>query len=333
MKHIEIGDLHVKKDNIDESKRFIHWLVDVIKKTKATSDVKVVFLGDQFNDFGVARVEVIQFWSWASHLIKSIAGKNSVYYLVGNHDRNSEGTDTAMHAFHENGIIIDKEAMLLSPDIGAVGFIRDNETFVKEVMRLYEHGVTLMYCHQEFQGAMFESGAYAPHGVDPTTLPSNLKFRVGHFHKKQSFGNIKYLGTPRHLTKSDIGEQKGIHIYDTDSDKDIFIPTPEEVCESLKFVTIKEGDKLPDINFTNKVYVELSGSKSWCEKFEKKIPQGTKINCSYTDIVKEIKVKESDGIPASFSKYFDTQDLPSEIKLEVLRRVYEACPQLRGSSE
>lgn len=331
MKYIEIGDLHVKKDNLDESKKFIDWIIEIGRKVKKTDDVSFVFLGDQFNDFGVARVEVVQFWSNATHHLKSVFGKNNVYYLVGNHDRNSEGTDTAMLAFHENGIIIDKTAIKIGHGLGAVGFIRDNEVFKQEVVNLYENGVRTVYCHQEFQGAMFESGAYAPHGVDPTIFPKDLEFRSGHFHKKQSFGNVKYLGTPRHLTKSDIGEVKGIHVYNPGYKTETFIPTPEEVCEPFKIIKVKEGDNLPNIPFTNKMYIELSGPKEWCEKLEKKIPTGTKVYCLYSDIVKDIKVKESDGIPASFFKFFETQTIPEGIdKQDVLKAIYEACPQLRG---
>jgi DNA repair exonuclease SbcCD nuclease subunit len=332
MKFIEIGDMHVKKDNIEESVKFIDWIVDIINELKKKEDnLNLIFLGDQFNDFGVARVEVINFWTSATHKLSEILPKNKIHYLVGNHDRNSEGTESAMFAFWEKGNLIDKKGKILYPKIGAIGFIRSNEEFLKETMNLYSNGVKTIYCHQEFQGAMYESGAYAPHGVDPTTLPTDLYFRVGHFHKKQSFGNISYLGTPRHLTKSDIGEIKGIHIYDPINNVETFMPTPESVCQPFKEIILKEGDKIPNVEFTNKTYIQLCGTKKWCEKIETKIPTGTKVYCSYTDIFKEIKVKESDGIPASFLKYFKEQNLPEEIKNEVLIQVYEACPQLRGS--
>lgn len=331
MKIIEIGDLHVKKDNIDESIRFIKWLIDIIKEVKSKENgIKLIFLGDQFNDFGVARVEVIKFWTWASNQLTTILPPTDIVYLIGNHDRNSEGTDSAMSAFFDKGQLIDKLGEKITHNIGGIGFIRDNELFTKEVITMYNEGVRLIYCHQEFQGAMFETGMYVPHGVDPTIFPPNLIFRSGHFHKKQSFGKITYVGTPRYLTKSDIGETKGIHIYDSITLKETFLPTPEEVCESLKLIKINEGEDLPKVNFTNKVYVELCGSKQWCEKFEKKVPTGTKLSCVYTDTIKDVKVKESDGIPLSFAKFYQTQNIPENIKNEVLKRIYETCQQLRG---
>lgn len=331
MKIIEIGDLHVKKDNIEESKRFIQWLSTVISRVKnENNELSVIFLGDQFNDFGIARVEVIEFWTWATNFLCKFLYPSNIVYLVGNHDRNSEGTETAMKAFSDKGVIVDKDPVRLNSEVGAIGFLRDNSEFEEKARSLYKNGARIIYCHQEFNGAKFETGMYAPHGVDPAILPPDLKFRVGHFHAKQSFGNISYVGTPRHLTKSDIGETKGIHIFDLKTKTEEFIPTPDNVCEPLVQIVIKEGESLPEAKITNKTYIELCGTKEWCKKTEKQIPQGTKVNCSYTDIVKEIKIKESDGIPLSFMKFFETQEIPSEIKDEVLRQIYENCPQLKG---
>lgn len=335
MKIIEIGDLHVQKSNLEESRKFILWLVDLGVKVKAKfGDVRFIFMGDQFNDFGIARVEVVEFWTWAAQLIATTFGAQAVTYLVGNHDRNSEGTDTAMVAFSQYGNIIDKESKSIFGFVGSpagVGFLRDNDKFSEQVMKAYnEMGARLVYCHQEFHGAMFESGTYAPHGVDPTTFPSDLKFRVGHFHKKQKFGNVTYVGTPRQLTKSDIGETKGVHLYETDTHEEQFIPTPDSVCEQFREIIFKEGDKIPAMEFRKTDYVILEGTKEWCEKAERKIPSGTKLSCSYTDIVKEIKVKESDGIPLSFKKFYDEQQIPEHIKAKVLEKILEACPQLRG---
>lgn len=331
---IEVGDLHVKKDNIEESRKFILWLKDLaLKKKEECGDVKIIFLGDQFNDFGVARVEVLEFWVWASELLLKSFGPLNVIYLVGNHDRNAEGTETAMSTLKDKAIVVDKEPRFFGQGVYAMGFVRDNDKFVQEVKSLHSEGLKLLYCHVEFQGAQFESGAYAPHGIDLNQIPQGVLFRSGHFHKKQQFGPVKYLGTPRHLTKSDLGEIKGIHILEIDplgkELKEEFIPTPADVCEPFVEVTIKEGEKLPKVEFGTKTYVNLIGSKEWCEKTEKKIPSGTKTYCSYTDTVKEIKVKESDGVAVSFNKFFAEQTVNPEIKDEVLKRILEACPTLR----
>jgi DNA repair exonuclease SbcCD nuclease subunit len=331
---IEVGDLHVKKDNIEESRKFIVWLKKLYleKQKSSAKPIKLIFLGDQFNDFGVARVEVVEFWVWATMYLNSDIPSNNIIYLVGNHDRNAEGTDSAMWAFQNNGLIVDKQEEIIGDKVAALGFIRDNKYFIEKVQLLVKnYGIKLIYCHAEFQGAQFESGSYAPHGIDLNQIPQGVMFRSGHFHKKQQFGPVKYVGTPRHLTKSDIGETKGIHIiefFDTVV-KEEFIPTPADVCEPFVEITINEGEKIPKVEFTSKTYVNLVGSKQWCEKMERKIPGGTKTYCTYTDVVKEIKVKESDGIAVSFNKFYAEQNIKPEIKDEVLKRILEACPNLR----
>ena len=331
--YLEIGDMHVIKDNLDESVKFINWIISLVKELQAKGKiVKLIFLGDQMNDFGVAKVEVVEFWDWAYDELSKLLGREDIITVTGNHDRNSEGKCTALGVYKGKSIIVDKQPYLLNGEIAALSYIRSNDEFVKQALHMYSLGMRMIYCHAEFNMAEFEGGYFSPHGIDPKAFPQDLMFVSGHVHKKQSLGNnVFYGGTPRHLMKSDIGEVKGIHIYHQDTKQRVFIPTPEEVCEPFKLLEFKEGDTIPkDIPNSPRIYVQFTGTKDWCNKIEAKLPPSVKSRPVYTDIVADIKVKESDGIPVSFQKYWAEQEVPEDIKADVLKLIMDNCPQLSG---
>lgn len=333
MINIEVGDMHVKKDNLEESKKFIIHVGVQIEKALATGeDVRLIFLGDQFNDFGIVRVEVLSFWIWAYAYLSKFLTPDKIITIVGNHDRNSEGDVTGIEAFGRMTKIVDHAPHFIDETHVAMSFIRDNKEFTDNVMAYYEAGARTIYCHAEFQGAQFEGGFYAPHGIDPNVFPKDLKFVSGHIHKRQALGfNIFYVGTPRHLTKADIGEIKGIHIYNTKTGVREFLPTPEDVCISYKLIEIKEGDTTTyKFDDSGKTYISLIGSKEWCLKTSKKLEGNVKVSSVYTDTPADIQLKESDGISTTFNKFWESSEVPANIKGPALKLIMDTCPLLKG---
>lgn len=344
---IPVGDMHVHKDDIVEATRFIKWLVDGVKQLNKSMSTQAVlfFMGDQYNDFGTKNVVVETFWKWAYSYINSELGYPSAS-LIGNHDMNQQETENGMDVHDESTVVIGRTPIMFAEGIGAVGFIRNEELFYAAVMNLYALGARKIFCHADFDGAQFESGYYSPLGFDLSRYPADLKFYSGHVHLKQEFGNVFYFGTARHLTKSDINEKKGIHIMDLATGKMTFQDTPFEVWSPFTELKIEEGDPnlkalmeqadnlAKTLHSPSKLYVEIRGTKEFCKKTERQLPGGIKTNSSYTDCGTLVTVKESEGIPATFSKFsaafFSTAATPQDIQTEVLTRIYQACPTLKN---
>lgn len=180
-----VGDTHVKKDNIEESKRLIEWINHI---SVSNGNIPIVFAGDQYNDFGVARVEVADFWVWAFSQFRQ-----EVIALVGNHDANPDMSMNFMSIHRSAALIIDKPTRLNSSEILLMPFIRDNSQFEAEVSLTKSKYVI---CHQEFDGALYENGFYAPHGIKIDTLSPAIELVIsGHIHKEQKFGKVWYPET------------------------------------------------------------------------------------------------------------------------------------------
>ncbi len=341
--YVPVGDMHVRKQDIADATRFIQWLAVTIKFINNSSSVKAVpvFMGDQYHEFGVAKAEAQKFWKWAYNHLLEVLGYPSIS-LVGNHDMNQELTATFMVAHEEATVMVD--SMMRIGNVGFLPFIRDEELFYKSVMELYSLGVRKVFCHVEFQGSQYENGYYAPHGFDLSRYPSDLMFYSGHIHMKQAFGNVVYFGTPRHMTRSDIGEWKGIHLFDVSKNEIADITTPPDVWPKLVEIaidedlqnlegTISEISTYAEKNGPGRVYVTMNGSKEFCRTVSSRLPAGVRVSTTYTDTSRPSTVKESEGIPTSFGKYareyFELYQVPTDVQKAVMEKIYEACPSLK----
>lgn len=339
MKFIFCGDTHVKKDNIESSEKLIAWLAKLADQYKAT----ILFAGDQHDSMGVVRAEVIEFWDKAYKTINQVAQSISI---TGNHDLSADGLSSAMTA-HEfvTSVIADTPFPIDSKNgIWAIGFIRDFQIFRQKTILAYEKGARIIVCHAEFNGAQFENGFYAPHGFNLDAFPEDLMFVSGHIHKKQTLidsrtGKVKvfYPGTPRMLTRSDIGQIKTVTLWDTDKQSFQDIEVPEEVCPRFQHFIITE-ENIHSINLipdSSLAYVDVKGSKDFIQSICKKISQNVKLRTLPDSLlgVNTLKVKESEGIPIAFAKYLDiykkNHNLTDQEIILIAQLIYDKMPELK----
>ena len=175
--YLLIGDPHVKLDNLQESLALILWLARLCNDR----DLTPVFMGDQYDSHAIARVEVMELWQMAFDQFK-----NRPIAIDGNHDMDMSGTHSLMIS-HRRQVkwisIVDggDRSFQLSPElphIGVLPFFRSNGQFIEEAQTLVSKGCKLILCHQEFNGAKYDNGFYAPNGVNLDDIPGVALFRV-----------------------------------------------------------------------------------------------------------------------------------------------------------
>jgi hypothetical protein len=317
MNFLLIGDLHVKPDNIEESNRFIQWISGLCKEKSLIP----IFMGDQYDTHGNIRVEVLDFWQKAYDLFVSS------YSIVGNHDMDYSCEFTSMLSNSKQTKVINTPFTLSESTI-TIPYIKSSQEFTNLINNLNDK-IKFVLCHQEFYGAQYEGGFYAPTGVKLEEIKKDVLFISGHIHKKQNIADktgktkVIYVGTPRQLTRSDIDEIKGVHIWHNESQLE-FIPTPEEVCQQFKKITIIQNcNEDVELSINNKTFVDVHGDENFIKKIIKKLPEEVKIRTFPIKENKKIEIKESSGIKNAFKDYFENYVKANNLNEQESKEIFE----------
>jgi DNA repair exonuclease SbcCD nuclease subunit len=95
----------------------------------------------------------------------------------------------------------------------AIEFIRDSNS-------------DLCFGHLEILGFSMYKGMESHDGIAGNLFAKYEGVYSGHFHTKSDKENIHYVGTPYEMTWSDYNDQKGFHIFDTETRQTEFIKNP-----------------------------------------------------------------------------------------------------------
>jgi|TARA_R110002074_G_scaffold65446_1_gene155523 DNA repair exonuclease SbcCD nuclease subunit len=162
-----------------------------------------------------------------------------MHVLVGNHD-----------AYYKNTLEINSVDLLmeeydnittyLRPDVIELGNCEimmvpwicdanEEETFVMAD----KTSAQVLFGHLELSGYEMYKGGIIDHGISDQWLKKFDLVCSGHYHHKSVNGCINYLGTAYEITWSDYDDQKGFHIFDTETRQIEFIPNPNKLFHKI----------------------------------------------------------------------------------------------------
>lgn len=206
-----------------------------------------------------------------------------IHILVGNHDSYLESSihinSLRIFEFYKNIKIYEKnESITLgNRKIFMCPWITDNKVFLEELETLEEYD--LCFGHFNFSNFLMHKDQESDHGLSPELFYKKFKKTIsGHFHtrsfKKVGESEIIYPGNPFHLTRNDIGDERGYSILNLDTLDLEFI----ENRESIKFVKYYYPQQLEEKDIRNNhvdIYVKIDQSlneqevDSYFERLEK----------------------------------------------------------------
>lgn len=281
---LRVGDPHVKVTNLEESEKLMQFVLDSARKNKVD---RVELLGDLFHTHAIIRLEVLDFWDrW----LEKIGKEFELIVLVGNHDQSGDKNSKlhAMRVFRNlksvTMTVVDESWS--SGSIAYLSYQHDAETFIEKANALAQtSGAKVLVCHQTFKEAKFESGMYAPDGIDASLV--NFPIIIsGHIHSRQRFGKVIYPGTARWDTSADANEIKGLWLVTHDGtgaiSKEEFLDT-SHVCSPIVSVKWLEGDPEPVLTPGTRVSVELIGSSTWVSQKKAILKGRASISSKITD--------------------------------------------------
>jgi hypothetical protein len=177
------------------------------------------------------------------------------------------------------------------------------------------------------------------HGMDPDLLSKFDTVLSGHFHSKQSKKQIHYLGCPYEITFSDLGDNKGFHLFDFDARELTFIMNPYKMFHRIYYddknkkfdEVVGKRDFSGYENSYVKVVVVNRTNQYFFEKFLDKIyasnPADVKVVDDFDLITEEEELNTEDIMSMAedtvtiLNNYVDSLDLDADKeKLKTLMR-------------
>lgn len=241
--------------------------------------------------------------------------------IIGNHDtfyRNTLSTNSVdlLLSEYSNITIIDSPKAIAfdGVDIGLVPWIcADNEESCMNFLQSTQSQIIMGH----FEVAGFEMYRGHP-GQDG--LPMNVFERFdlafsGHYHHRSTKRNITYLGTPYEITWQDYDDQKGFHIFDTDTRTLEFIENPFKMFNKIEY---NDRNQEPVIvkSELEKTYVKVVVvHKTDFARFERFIQELHTVGCYDIKIIEDMDNLDGQEIDATIDlsntltvleKYIDT---------------------------
>jgi len=287
-------------------------LIPTIKKNYREGDI-LLHLGDMYDNRQSINLLIN---SYVIDLYTEIGKILPVHIIVGNHDlyRKKSNEITSLDGLknipnvniHKNPIQYDwaGEKCLLMP------WRRNQE---EEIDTLVEYADSdYVFCHSEVRGLKLNAKVTNREGITTTEYRGFKRVYSGHIHYSQEKGNVKMIGNPYQMTRSDMDNIKGMYILDIETGKEAFI----ENKVSPKFI------KVHLLNYLDKTLEELKAdiTNNFVDLY---IP--AKISTSYN---LGALMREIDGL-ARFvepniydeSCYIDTDLM--ELDAEEIERIYK----------
>jgi DNA repair exonuclease SbcCD nuclease subunit len=304
---------------------FVNWFIPLLQKNKRPGDA-LIHTGDVFDSRQTLNLKVM---NMAMEIFEEITKIMPVFMICGNHDIYYKTTNdvNSIKIFkwlnnvkvYETPVVLElnggKTKALLMPWQDS----HDNESLI-----IQNNNADYLFCHTDFHGVKFNANVNIEQGNQVSTVNQFKRVYSGHIHYAQKYHNIRMVGCPYPLTRSDIGNIK--HVWSIDFEQDIERGISNEY--SPRFIRIKIERVLELTYDEMKKYVEnnfvdILVNSSWSTKF----PFST-----FLDLFSNIKyrklnyiittVGKDDEIDLENSENSEEIDLPGLIEMHIETLTY-----------
>lgn len=296
----------------------------------------LIHLGDMFDNRSSLDIKVM---NEVYKLFREDLKDFSIHILVGNHDsayrdRIDVNSVESLREFY-NVEIIDEPKMILDGKVALVPWITNFESFDKFML---ESKPFITLGHFEILGGKINSFGVDKNdsSVDPNYFSGKTKFLFsGHYHHRSTLKvpdcKIVYIGNAYHLSRSAIGESKGITILDTDTGEFEFI---DDESVSVKYVKVIYPEELKvsvikgnlvdiHVNINNEEYNEKSFGEyvSAVESMEPAQPPYVKFERVDLEKEHQFDVDGASSIKELLIDYVSELTLDDKLKSRVIEKI------------
>jgi DNA repair exonuclease SbcCD nuclease subunit len=226
-----------------------NFLIPFLKKYTKEGDI-LVHLGDVYDNRSSINIKVL---NQVVKIFTDLGEILPVHVLIGNHDM------WAMSDTEINSIVSIKHIpninLYTKPTIincGLKTVLMNPWTHGKSVELdiLKKNKADYLFTHSDLIGAKTQIYPTRPVNRNILELKDFKTFKKvysGHIHINQVIGNFTFIGSPYHLDRNDMGDRKGIYVFNPDNEQEMFIEN--ELSPQYKKLTIKEESDIKRIDY------------------------------------------------------------------------------------
>lgn len=247
------SDLHIKPETLEVCDQVLTTVGELAVKHDAT----IINGGDTFNVRGILPTSCVDLLT--RHFKNWLAKGLTQHILIGNHDQEDrDGEIHPMRVFDGWGEgkwkVIDKPTVI--DKIAYLPYIPHEK--IKAALDEIPKTVKVAVVHWGIKGAKRNDWNTDMDGVPVEWLAHFKRVFSGHYHYRNEFENVQYIGSPYQQNHSESNQPKGVLLYEHDKNKTSFIEiedtpkyhqvrfkiqdTGEVVCEEGKPEEVREKD-------------------------------------------------------------------------------------------
>jgi len=277
----------------------------------------IIHMGDAFDSRKGIDFSAL---SWAkNNIFDPIKERGIVLHLiVGNHDsyyKNTNEVNAVDLLLREyDNVTVYSEPIEVKLDKLNVLFIPwiNQENEENTLKMIQKSSSKCVMGHLELQGFRVNKQLVMEHGLESKVFDKFKLVFSGHYHTRSDNGTVFYLGNPYEMFWNDVNDERGFHIFDTETLEKTAINNPYRLFYNIYY----EDTNYQTFNteeYENKIVRVIVRKKTDIKKFEKFIDK------LYTSNIAEFKIIENFAV----QELEDFEAFESEDTLSILNRYIE----------
>ena len=239
----------------------------------------------------------------------------TMHLMVGNHDAYYKNTndinavDLLLKEYDNVNVYSSTtEVNVGGLDILFIPWINEQNT-ESSLLSIKTSSCRVSMGHLELSGFRAHRGCIMENGMDGELFENFEKVYSGHYHTRSSDGKIFYLGNPYEMFWNDVGDERGFHIFDTETLEHTPVNNPYRLFYNIYYEDT-DHQLFNTTEYENKIVKVIVKKKTDITKFEKFIDK------LYSSGVHDLKIVEN--FQLTESEEFEVEE--SEDTLSILDR-------------
>jgi len=338
-----ISDLHfgVRSNSLEwlnnQKDFFYNFYIPFLKKYKKDGDVLWI-LGDWFDNRQLLDIYVM---NSSIDIVMALSEILPVHFLIGNHDiykkYDTDVNSVAAFKYIPNVYVYEKPVIITNNNstILILPWIGNKED---EDQYILANTTDYIFTHTDISGFQYDNNRIISKGIEVEEIKTLKRLFSGHIHKRQEKEKLIYIGCPYHTKRSDIGNSKGVYIFNPTNnliqfEANNYSPIFQKaLLETLLELTLSDISKILSNNYTDIIvpdkYIHIFNLTALVDilkdcnykKIETSIEQ-KKLESELTDISEDIDIKDILSLLESSINDLGYQ-MEVLVKLKVLNKAY-----------